>query len=106
MEFIKKLFARKIVRWGSAAVILVGLYFGYTAYTAPTAAPQYVTAAATTGTLVVSVSETGQAASSAQVNVLPQVSGQVVKIYAKQGQTVKVGAPLFEIDATSAEQAV
>ncbi|MGC9258133.1 HlyD family secretion protein [Desulfurella sp.] len=34
------------------------------------------------------------------INIFPDVSGRVVKIFAKDGQNVKKGAPLFKIDDT------
>ena len=41
----------------------------------------------------------GTIASLHSVNVVPQVSGQITKIYFKQGQNVKAGDVLAEIDS-------
>ena len=39
----------------------------------------------------------------ADVNIMPQVSGQLMKIYVSEGEQVKVGQTLFVIDSRNAQ---
>ncbi|OGN28157.1 MAG: hypothetical protein A3A33_02270 [Candidatus Yanofskybacteria bacterium RIFCSPLOWO2_01_FULL_49_25] len=74
-------------------------------YTLGSKAPTIVTYALGTvqrGTLVVSVSGTGQVSTSNQIDVKPKASGDVAYIAVKNGQTVKAGTLLVQIDARDA----
>lgn len=87
-------------------VVVVVIYFSYTYFAAPSVAPQYITAAVEKGTLTVSVSATGQVSSSQQIDIKPQVSGDVVALMVKGGQQVSEGQPLLQLDARDQERAV
>ena len=95
MNFIKKLLKKKSV---IAVIVIAAAVGGYYIYKNATKTPmttRYVTAAATTGTVSVSVSGTGQVASTNQVDIKPQVSGQLLSLPIKVGQKVasaQVGA--------------
>lgn len=67
---------------------------------------RYVLAAAARGTLVVSVTGSGQASGRNQIDVKPNVSGAVAKILVSAGEEVKAGTPLFEIERKTATRAV
>ena len=67
---------------------------------------QYVTASAERGTLVSAISGSGQVGVSDQVDIKPQVNGKVVKLYVAQGQEVKSGALLAQIDSSDGQRAV
>jgi HlyD family secretion protein len=88
------------------AIIIVGGYFGYKVIFKTATATSYVTATAERGTLVISVSGSGQVSSSNQVDIKPKVSGDVVGVYAKNGQEVKAGTLLVQLDVTDAQKAV
>lgn len=66
----------------------------------------YVLGTAQTGTVVATVTSTGQIATSATLDLKPQVSGAITAIYAKAGDKVKKGQALFSIEATDAARAV
>lgn len=87
------------------AVIGIAAFFWFRKGTA-TAAVQYVLAPVTRGTVVVSLSGSGQVAGQYQVDIKPKVSGQITKILVKTGDTVSTSTPLFEIDRTLANKTV
>jgi HlyD family secretion protein len=58
----------------------------------------YQTARANVGDLIVAVSASGQVATSNSRTVTTTASGVVSKIFVSEGQTVKTGTPLMEID--------
>lgn len=102
-------FGYKIKNWFSAqmrivkiifviAIISVG-YLGYTKITSTTTTKaQYQTATAEKGTLVVSVSASGQVSSANSATVTTQTSGVVTKIFVENGQQVKSGDAIAEVD--------
>jgi len=104
LKIIKK---RKITALIIAVVVLAG--GGYIAYrvikAGPTAA-SYLTSPIAKGALVISVSGTGQVASSNQVDIKAKVSGDIVGVYAAVGQEVGNGALLAQIDATDGQRAL
>lgn len=67
-------------------------------FTTSTTAPKYTTATASKGTLVVSLTASGSVATSNSRTVTTTASGVVKKIYVKEGQAVKTGTPIMEID--------
>lgn len=98
--------AHKIV---SAIVIVVVVGGGYYWYSNATAAPsvtKYVVQAATQGTIVASVSGTGQVNASDTVDVTPKVSEDVTSIPVSVGQHVSAGQLILQLDPTNEEQAV
>src|SRR3989338_219968 len=66
----------------------------------------YVTAAAEKGTLITSVSGSGQVSATDQIEITPKTSGDVVTVNIKNGQTVKHGALLVQLDARDAERGI
>lgn len=80
-------------------IIGIIFYFIYQQFfTSPTSAPKYTTAAATKGTLVVSLTSSGSVATSNSRTVTTTASGVVKKVYVKEGQKVSTGTPIMEID--------
>lgn len=59
---------------------------------------QYQTAQAEKGTLVVSISASGQVSSANNTSVTTQASGVVTKVYAKNDQAVKTGDKIAELE--------
>jgi HlyD family secretion protein len=81
------------------AAIVIGLvWFGYSTLAAKQATPQYQTQQATKDTLIVSVTSSGTVAASNNANVNTQASGVVTKLYVKNGDAVKSGDPIMEMD--------
>jgi len=98
--------AHKVSSVVIAAVVIWGGYYGYGKLTTPAAQTRYVLAQATKGTLVTSVSGTGQVSVSSQVDVKAQASGTITYVNGSQGQPIKAGDIIAKIDTTDAEKAV
>jgi RND family efflux transporter MFP subunit len=86
-------------------VILVG-YWGYTKITSTIGDTRYVSSKVTTGTIVVSVADTGQVSNVNQISLEPKTGGDVIYIGVQNGQNVSAGQIILEVDPTTAEQAV
>ena len=106
----KKLFlflkAHKILTGIILIAIVGGGYFTYHQYTTSHQPLKYVLATVTRGTVVTSVSGSGQISSSNQFDLKPKVSGDVLSVKGQEGQTVKAGDILMQLDATDAYKAV
>jgi len=87
-------------------VVLLGGYFGYQKFFASSAETRYVLAQVQKGTLVVSVSGTGQVSSSHQVDLKTKAAGDVISVNAQVGQEVKAGALLVQLNAQDALKSV
>lgn len=106
-KFLKLSKKRKIIALIIAVVILAG--GGYVAYHFAKAGPSaasYITSPITKGALIVSVSGTGQVASSDQVDIKSKISGDIVGVYVAVGKEVGSGALLAQIDTIDAQRAL
>jgi macrolide-specific efflux system membrane fusion protein len=80
-------------------LIIAAVRFGVTKIgTKNTAAQQYQTATAEKGTIIVTVSGSGQVSTANSVEVSTQASGVVKKLYVENGQKVNTGDPIAELD--------
>lgn len=94
--FLKKTVGVKIV---VALAVLGILGFAFLKVkNGKSSSPQYQTATAEKGTLVSSISASGQVSSSNNTSVSTQASGVVAKVYVQNGQTVKVGDKIAELE--------
>lgn len=96
----------KIISSCIALVIVVGGYMVVHAATKTTPAPTYVIGQVQRGTIVSTVTSSGQIATSDTVELKPQVSGPLSSIRVKAGDKVTKGQVLFTIQATDAARAV
>lgn len=103
---IFKTFKRKNIAIPLSLILIFWGYFSYKAINNKNESTRYTTAAVEKGTLVVSVSGSGQVTALNQVNLKPEVSGKITSIKVTNGQKVKTGELLFTIDATDYKQAV
>ncbi|MFH2018949.1 MAG: HlyD family efflux transporter periplasmic adaptor subunit, partial [bacterium] len=85
-----------------AIVLATGGYFGTQSLQNDTAETRYVVSAVEKGTLITSVSGSGQISASNQLDVKPKTSGDVISVAVKNGQEVKAGAILVQLNATDA----
>ncbi|MDO8469984.1 MAG: efflux RND transporter periplasmic adaptor subunit [bacterium] len=93
----------------SVLIIVVVAFGGYRAIASlitPAPMTRYVLAVAETGTVVQSVTGTGQVSASNQVEVKPKVSGDLTAVPAVAGQSIRAGAILARIDSQDAQKAV
>jgi HlyD family secretion protein len=88
-----------------AGILLLG-YWGYGKITSTSGETRYVLAAATKGTIISSVSGSGQVSALDQIDIKPSVSGAITKVNVKPGDQVKNGQTLFVIDNADAQKAV
>lgn len=88
-----------LLKIGSAILLVAVLWFGWSkTLGAKSNTPQYQTATATKDTLVVSVSASGSVSSANSAQVTTQTSGVVTKIYVKNGDPVKAGDKIADVD--------
>jgi HlyD family secretion protein len=106
MNFFKKLLKRKAFWFFIIVAGTIGGYYIYKSATAEPATVRYVTEPASTGTINVSISATGQVSSTSQVEVKPEASGQILTIPVKLGDKVKNGQIIATLDSTAAQKTV
>ena len=87
-------------------VIAYGGYYIYGKLTDTSTETRYTMAAVEKGTLISSVSGSGQVSASDQMDIKPKVSGDIVSVSVKSGQSVKAGDLIASLDATDALKAV
>ncbi len=104
--FLKKIIEQKIIAGIIVVVLIAAGYVGLKTFRSGTNATSYVTAAVEKGTIIVSLSGSGQVSASDQVNIKPEVSGKVVSLNVANGEKVKAGSLLFTIDKTDYQKAV
>ncbi|MEI6345940.1 MAG: HlyD family efflux transporter periplasmic adaptor subunit [bacterium] len=90
---------------GMAAVVVVGLGYWTLSPAASTATQtRYVLGEVSKSTIVASLSASGQVATSQQIDIKPKVSGEVVWVGVKPGDTVRAGQALVVLDNTDAKR--
>ncbi len=95
----------KILSVFLAVVILGGGYYAYGKFASGATATQYVLATVEKGTLVASVSGSGQASALNQVDVKAKTSGDIVYVGVKAGQYVSAGTLIAQVDTRAAQKA-
>ena len=103
----KFILAHKLISTLIVVFVLGGGYYFYRSLSAENAAaPKYVVQTVSRGTLVISVTGSGQVSVSNQVDIKPKASGDVTWVGVKKGDTVRAGQALAQIDNTDAKQAI
>lgn len=109
-QVISKLFTQFKKRKFTSVVILLlivyGAYWGYGRIFSSAPATSYITAQAQKGTLIVSISGSGQVATSNQMDIKPKISGDITNVYAVQGQEIESGTVIAQIDTLDAQRAL
>ncbi len=90
----------KILSVAIVVIVVAGIWYYRSTHT--TTATTYIAKAATIGNVKVTVSGTGQVSSSQELAVYPQVSGTVLTVNVKNGDTVTKGQVLATLDSTNA----
>ncbi|MDP3725301.1 MAG: HlyD family efflux transporter periplasmic adaptor subunit [Nanoarchaeota archaeon] len=86
--------------------IVLGSAFAYVRDSGEKGGVRYVFAEVTRGTLISSISSTGQVLALQQVEIKPTVSGKVLLTGAKTGEYMKQGTLIARLDPEEAEKAV
>ncbi len=102
-EFIKK---KKILTSVAVLVLVGGTFVAYRSLKSDTLETRYVLAQVTKGTLITSVSGSGQVSASNQLDIKTKVSGEVLDVLVQNGQEVKAGDVLAQLDAKDAYKTV
>lgn len=106
---------KKIIGWFTKhkvytliILVLLGLggNYAYKTLKGSTVATSYVLGIVTKGTLITSISGSGQISVTNQVDIKSKASGEVTGVYVVQGQEVPAGTVLAAIDARDAQRAV
>ena len=84
--------------------LVIGSYFTFKGDGATQV--KYVFAAVEKGTIVTSITGSGQVSVSDQVDVKPKVSGDIIYIGVKNGQEVRIGTLIAQLDSKDAQKAV
>ncbi|MES2135066.1 MAG: efflux RND transporter periplasmic adaptor subunit [Patescibacteria group bacterium] len=87
-------------------VALGGAWWAYGLATTASAETRYVLSVVGRGTVISSVSASGQVSSSNQLDIQAKVSGEILSVNVTPGQKVYAGQMIAIIDPTSAEKAV
>lgn len=110
MKYFQKiksyLLLHKFVSTAIVLVVLWGGYYEYKKLNDTSGETRYVTAQVKKGTIIASITGSGQVSSSNQVDIKPKASGDVVYVNVVSGQTVKAGAVLATLDSRDAQKAV
>jgi HlyD family secretion protein len=85
---------------------VAGGYFNYRTSKNKEEGIRYVLAAVTKDTLIISVSGSGQVASLDELEIQPKASGDITYIGIENGQSVKAGALLAQLDTTDIEKTI
>jgi len=105
-RIIKLALAHKIVSGMVLVAIIASSYFGYQSLSNNSQTTKYVLAAVEKGTIVASITGSGQVSASNQVDINPKVSGDIVYVGVKSGQEVGTGYLLAQLDTSDAQKAI
>ena len=92
--------AHKVLSAVIALVVVGGGYYTYKKIDPVQVQTTYALTIVQTGTIISTVSASGQVSPSDEVTVNPKASGQVTRVLVKDGQSVSAGQALAYIDAT------
>ena len=105
-KILKFVSLHKIISVILSVILVSGGYYSYKSVKGNSQGISYALAAVERGTIVTSISGSGQVSALNQVDVKPRVSGDVVYVGVKNGQEVWAGALLVQLDARDAQKAV
>ncbi len=92
---------------GFFILILAGIgYWGYQKIFSTTGETRYVTASVTRGTLVVSLTGTGQVSATNQIDLKAKAAGDIISLPVQNGQNVTRGTLIAALDDTDAQKAL
>ncbi len=102
MKFFTSILKRKWLTGIIVIALLSGGFWSYKKITTKASPTKYITAAVEKGTLIVSVSGTGQVSSSNQIDIKAASLGKITKVLAQASQEVDTNTVLAQIDAQDA----
>jgi len=87
-------------------MIIFAGYFGYKALAKDNNSVRYATAAVEKGTLIISVSGSGQVSALDELDIKSKVKGDVLSVYVNKGEEVKKGKLIASLDSADFQKAV
>jgi len=106
-QLFKQMIRHKLITGIVILLIISSGYFGYQRILSKDKSQlQYVTTEAKEGSLIVSVSGSGQVSILDKINISPKVSGEVIYIGVEDNQEVKKGTLIAQLDTRDAQKAV
>ncbi|MCK9361166.1 efflux RND transporter periplasmic adaptor subunit [Patescibacteria group bacterium] len=105
IKHVKRLAKKKSVIGAFSAIAVTGTIFS-TQLNQAAEPTRYVLGQVTRGTIVTSISGSGQVSGQNQVDITSEASGAITRVLVKTGETVTEGTPLFEVDHKEAVKAV
>lgn len=105
-KILSALLAHKIRTGIALAIVLLTGFWSYQNFAKSHQPIKYVLAQATKATVVTSISGSGQISASNQFDLKSKASGEVVSIKATEGQPIKAGTLILQLDAKDALKAV
>lgn len=106
LKIFKAIREHKIISAVIVVSIIGGGYIGLNKIFSKENITRYATTKVEKGTLVVSVSGTGQVKVKEQVDIKSKVAGEIKEFYLVKDQEVKAGALLAQLDTKDAKQAI
>ncbi|HRY76840.1 MAG TPA: efflux RND transporter periplasmic adaptor subunit [Candidatus Paceibacterota bacterium] len=103
LKFVK---LHKIIVGIGAVVLVAAIIFGFKLLNKTDSTVNYITAATEKGTLIISVSGSGQVSAVNEVAIKAKVSGDVLYVPVKVGDEVKKGSLIAQLDDTDGQKAV
>src|SRR5882672_1800162 len=96
---------RQLALWQKGIILVVVIIFLWFAWAKifgqQNKAAQYQTATAQTGSIISTVSESGNVSADSQITVTSPATGIIQAVYVKNGDTVSAGQKLFSVRATA-----
>ncbi len=102
MQIFKKILKNKLLTGGISIAILVAGYFGVTKIVIRPAAANYIVSTVEKGTLITSISGSGQISAANQIDLKAKSGGDLVYLNVKNGQEIKSGTLIASTDASDA----
>ncbi|KKW10946.1 MAG: Efflux transporter, RND family, MFP subunit [Parcubacteria group bacterium GW2011_GWA2_49_9] len=97
---------RKVVSSLILLVLVGGGYYAISAFSGTDLDTRYVIGKVTRGTIVSSITGSGQISASSQVDLKTKAAGDVLYVGVKSGQEVRAGSLLLQLDARDAQKSV
>ncbi|MCX6764760.1 MAG: HlyD family efflux transporter periplasmic adaptor subunit [Candidatus Nealsonbacteria bacterium] len=106
LKILKTILQHKIIMVIIIIALIGGGYVGYKKFSNNSVENSYVLATVEKGTLVTSISGAGQVSALNQLDIKPKVSGDVISVKVKNGQEVKMGTLIMQIDTVDTAKAL
>ena len=98
--------AHKKISVAVLILLLVIGYFGYQKLTNTSSETRYLTGVVTKGTIIASVSGTGQVSALSEIEIKAKVSGEALYLNVENGQRIGTGGLVAKLDDKDAQKSV